>query len=60
MLITRVSPFTGELNVWELPITEQQVKVWESADRPLLQRIFPQLDANQREFIKTGIAPHEF
>lgn len=55
MEIVRRCPFTGKFNKMDLPITEGQISRWESG--VLIQDAFPNLDADQREFIKTGITP---
>lgn len=56
--ITRVSPFTGRKVTRKLPITAEQYAAWEAGE--LVQRAFPGLDADSREFILTGIAPDEW
>lgn len=57
MLITRRSPLTGKLNSLELPITAAQIARWHSGD--LIQRAFPHLSADEREFLITGLYPGE-
>lgn len=54
MKITRRSPLTGQINTMDLPITEEQAKLWNSPSRPLIQDIFPNLTPAEREFIQTG------
>lgn len=58
MKIVRTSPFSGEVNEMELPITKEQLRRWQ--DGELIQRVFPNLTADQREFIMTGITPEEW
>ena len=58
MLVTRKSSISGEINSIDLPITEEQIVRFESGE--LIQRAFPQLTAEQREFILTGITPEEW
>lgn len=58
MLIERVSPFTGESRVRDLPITQEQMQNWLSGT--LIQYAFPQLSAGQREFIVTGLTEEEW
>lgn len=58
MLITRISPFSGKENSMDLPITEEQLKLYEGGLH--IQHAFPHLDAAQREFIKTGITAEEW
>jgi hypothetical protein len=42
----------------DLPVTAQQIEAYERGS--LLQEAFPNLDADQREFIKTGITKEEW
>ena len=58
MLITRTSPFTGKVHSMEINVTPEQVKAYN--DGELIQRAFPHLSAEIREFIKTGITPEEW
>lgn len=58
MKIERVSPFTGEVRIRDLPITEEQLDAWRSG--VLIQNAFPQLSASDREFILTGISDDEW
>lgn len=64
MQITRQHPFTGNYNTVELPITQEQYDAWSQApaDSPqrFIQVAFPDLTADQREFLITGILPGEF
>lgn len=53
MIITRKHPFTGETNSRDLPITSEELFLWESGE--LIQNVWPHLSADDREFIKTGI-----
>ena len=58
MKITRKSPFTGQVHTMDIEVTDEQVADYESGT--LLQRAFPHLSADEREFIKTGITPQEW
>jgi hypothetical protein len=58
MLITRRSPLTGRTSTLDLPVTIEQLQAWHAG--VLLQRAFPNLSADEREFIKTGLLPHEW
>jgi hypothetical protein len=58
MKVTRTSPFSGKENTKELPITEQQLSAWEGG--MLAQDAFPNLSADDREFIMTGITSEEW
>lgn len=60
MEITRTSIVTGKTRTLDLPVTEEQLKVWANGDGPLIQYCFPNLDADDREFIISGITPDEW
>jgi len=57
--LERKCPFTGAWNTMELPLTvaeyDRGMDRWE--DGALIQVAFPTLNAEQREFVKTGITP---
>ena len=55
MKTTRIDPFTQKENTMELDITQAQLDRWQNGE--LIQNVFPYLTADEREFIKTGIAP---
>lgn len=61
-IITRRSPFTGRIHQMEIPISPREFAkretLWQTG--MLIQDAFPMLDADQREFIKTGITPQEW
>lgn len=59
MLITRKSAFTGKTHTLDLPVTQEQMDNW-LVNRPLIQRAFPNLSPEQREFILTGVTPEEW
>lgn len=54
MQITRTNPFTGKTNTRDLDVTEAQLVAYYE-EGVLLQDAFPNLSADDREFIKTGI-----
>ncbi len=58
MKITRTSPFSGNVNSMEIDITPDQIEKYNNGE--LIQRAFPHLSADEREFIKTGITPTEW
>ncbi len=58
MLITRTSPFSNKTNIMEIDVTEEQIALWESG--VLIQNAMPNLSADEREFIMTGITPEEW
>jgi hypothetical protein len=59
ILVERKCPFTGTLNTMQLPMTVAEYNSafakWEAG--ALIQNAFPTLNADQREFVKTGITP---
>lgn len=58
MIVSRVSPFSGETNTMDLPITVEQYERWLGGE--FVQDVFPHLNADQREFILTGITAQEW
>lgn len=58
MLITRKSPFTGKTHTQEIPITQGQLDSWRNGT--LIQNAMPNLSADEREFLMTGITSQEW
>ena len=58
MQITRTSPVSGITRSLEIPCTEEQMAAYK--DGALIQIAFPDLTADQREFILTGITKEEW
>ena len=58
MRVVRMSPFSGKSHEWEIPVTPEQLASWRAGQ--LIQNAMPNLSADQREFVKTGITPHEW
>jgi hypothetical protein len=58
MKITRKSMFTGSINTMEIEVTPEQIARWEGGE--LIQVAMPNLSAEHREFIKTGVTPAEW
>lgn len=58
MLITRISPISIETNSIEIAVTQSQLDAWQAGT--LIQDAMPNLSADEREFIKTGITPEEW
>ncbi len=58
MKITRTSRLTGKTSVMYLDITKEQLFSW--VDGELVQNAMPQLSAEEREFLMTGITPDEW
>ena len=53
MLIWRINPFTGQQTKAELSVTQEQIDAWQSGQ--LIQVVMPQLNANEREFLISGV-----
>jgi hypothetical protein len=58
MKITRTSWISGEVNTFDLPVTQEQMNLY--AAGALLQDAFPNLTPDEREFIKSGITAEEW
>jgi hypothetical protein len=58
MVVSRISTLTGKFHQVELPVTPEQLTAWEGGQ--LVQRVFPHLTADEREFIMSGITPEEW
>jgi hypothetical protein len=58
MQISKRSMATGELNTMVLDITQDQIHAWHGG--MLVQDAMPQLSADEREFLMTGMTPAEW
>jgi hypothetical protein len=58
MLITRTSPLSGINREMELDITDEQMTAWK--DGMVIQEAMPNLSADEREFLLTGITKEEW
>lgn len=58
MLVTMKSPLSGKEHTLDLPITQVQVDAYNTG--ALVQDAFPNLDADEREFLLTGITAEEW
>lgn len=59
MKITRTSLISGIENTLDLPVTPKQIDAY-LMEGKLIQDAMPNLTADQREFIMTGITPEEW
>lgn len=57
--ITRISQLSGKAHTMEIDITNEQLAAWQSSGQ-MIQRAFPNLSAEEREFLLTGITPEEW
>ena len=58
MQIIRTSRISGNTNVMDIDITQAQLAAW--VDGSLIQDVMPDISADEREFIMTGITPDEW
>lgn len=58
MKITKRSDVSGKLNTREIPVIQEQLDRWRGG--MLIQNAMPNLSADDREFIMTGITPEEW
>lgn len=57
------SKATGKMNEMDVPTTIDKLIDWERMpydERPYIQDFFPELNADEREFILSGITPQEW
>ena len=59
MNVVRRSTLTGKVHIWHLNVTHKQLALYAEGEA-LIQNVFPDLNADEREFIKTGITPKEW
>ena len=58
--VTRKSLISGKTNTMSLPITQEHLDIYETVGDILIQDAFPNLNAEQREFLLSGITPQEW
>ena len=58
MIITKTSPMTGMINTMDVSVTEVQIARWQGG--MLIQDVMPNLSADERDFIMTGITPDDW
>lgn len=58
MQITRKSTYSGVERTMDLPITQEQIDAWNNG--MLIQRAFPHLTPDQREFLQSGMIQEEW
>ena len=56
--IAKISPVTWEENYMTLDVTQEQLDAWQGG--VLIQDAMPNLSADEREFLQTGILPDEW
>lgn len=64
MMIFRTSPLTGQVNAMDIAVTRETFAAWQNAPagspERLIQNAMPHLDADEREFLISGVLPDEF
>ena len=63
MLVSRKSDISGKVHVMHIPqLNREKLDAYLRGEfrGKLIQNIFPELNADQREFILTGITPKEW
>lgn len=58
--VTRQSVLTKQINTMELPILQEHLDIYDTVGDILVQDAFPNLNAEQREFLISGITPQEW
>ena len=58
MLIERTSRLSGDVHIMDIDVLPYQITLWEQGE--LVQNAMPELSADEREFILTGITPTEW
>ena len=58
--VTRQSVLTRKMNTMELPISQEHLDIYDTVGDILVQDAFPNLNAEQREFLISGITPQEW
>jgi len=60
MLIKMVSQLSGQEHTFDIDITPEQWNDYKNGPRVPIQRAFPNLSPDHREFLMTGITPEEW
>ena len=58
MQIVRTSTLSGNTSAMEIAVSQDQLDAWSNG--ALIQNAMPNLNADEREFIMTGITPSEW
>ena len=59
MLVSKRSPRTGEVNTRDINCTQEQYDSWKSG-AGLIQRVMPNVSAEDREFLISGYTPEDW
>jgi hypothetical protein len=58
--VTRRSVFDRQMYTMELPVSQERIEIWASGAGALIQDAFPELNADQREFLMSGATPEKW
>lgn len=58
MIVTKQSAFTGKTHSLDIPVSLDQILAWQAG--ALIQNVMPDLSADHREFLMTGVTPEEW
>ena len=58
MIVTRKNIFTNQERSLDLDVTQEQLNRWNNGE--LIQKVFPHLSIDEREFLMTGIIGEEW
>ena len=58
MILRRKSKYSGEVNEMDLDVTDEQIADWQGGT--LIQHAMPNLSADEREFLISGMTPEEW
>ena len=58
MLITKTSMLSGNTSSMDIDVSQDQIDLWQGG--ALIQNAMPDLSADEREFIMTGVTPEEW
>lgn len=58
MQITMTSTVSGKVHTREIPVTPEQIARWQGGE--LIQNAMPNVSADDREFLMTGVTPEEW
>ena len=58
MIVTRKNIYTGQSRSLDLDVTQEQLNRWKGGE--LIQKVFPHLSVDEREFLMTGIIGEEW
>lgn len=59
MLLTKASLLSGRTTTREIGLSERELEAYYESDE-LIQRMYPHLSPEDREFVMTGITPEEW